>query len=281
MSEKCILAQTLVIQTEKRMQVDTVWNPNSAKVGDEIHLKAWMGQLQVRFTSQWSEEYLWYHASDMTGISTQEMAQIKNVIVNSETQKANPGYWDIAYMVRNQSWADVLDQAKANNWDWISSNTNEWNWLWFGTDQNYNVNVISGDKVGNGGIDLKYEFAGLNLLNGTSQTHYFMPKSVGTVTFVTPGQAFGNMAASGSMILPLNAKIDFGVAYSDVNGTLFPYDAQRSMWGWWDRPIYGSDFNAPNLMNKPTIASIDQLAFDVHFSRYTNCGRIQQCLNEN
>ena len=75
----------------------------------------------------------------MSGVSTQEMAQIKNTIVNSETQQANPGYWDIAYMVRNQSWEDVIDQAKANNWDWISSNTNEWNWLWFGTDQNYNV----------------------------------------------------------------------------------------------------------------------------------------------
>ena len=115
-------------------------------------------------------------------------------------------------------------------------------------------------------VDLKYEFAGLNLLNGTSQTHYFMPKSVGNIAFVTPGQAFGNMDASGSMVLPLTAKIDFGVAYTDVNGTLFPYDAQRSMWGWWDRPIYGSDFNAPNLMNKPTTASMDRLAFDVHFA---------------
>jgi hypothetical protein len=259
-------------QTEKRMQVDTIWNPNSAKVGDEIHLKAWMGQLQVRWTSQWNEQYLWYHASDMTDVGTQEMAQIKDVIVNSETQKANPGYWDIAYMVRNQSWADVLAQAEANNWDWIKSNTNEWNWLWFGTDQNYNVNVVSGNNSANGGIDLKYEFAGLNLLNGTTQTHYFMPKSVGNVAFVTPGQAFGNMAASGSMVLPLNANIDFGVAYTDVNGTLFPYDAQRSMWGWWDRPIYGQDFNAPNLMNKPTVASIDRLAFDVHFAGTQSAG---------
>ena len=254
------------IQTEKRMQVDTVWNPNSDKVGDEIHLKAWMGQLQVRWTSQWNEQYIWYHASDMTDVSTQEMAQITDVIVNSETQKANPGYWDIAYMVRNQSWADVLAQAEANNWDWINSNTNEWNWLWFGTDQNYNVNVISGDNSVNGGVDLKYEFAGLNLLNGTTQTHYFMPKSVGNVTFVTPGQAYGNMDATGNMILPIDANIDFGVAYTDVNGTLFPYDTQRSMWGWWDRPIYGQDFNAPNLMNKPTVVSIDRLAFDVHFA---------------
>ncbi len=171
------------VQTEKRMQVDTIWNPDSTKVGDEIHLNAWMGQLQVKWTSQWNEQYIWYHASDMSPVSEQEMAQIKDVIVNSETQKPNPGYWDIAYMVRNQSWADVLAQAKANNWNWINSNTNEWNWLWFGTDQNYNLNINSGDNMSNAGVDLRYEFAGLNLLNGTSQTHYFMPKSVGTVTF--------------------------------------------------------------------------------------------------
>ena len=143
------------VQTEKRMQVDTIWNPNSAKVGDEIHLKAWMGQLQVRWTSQWNEQYIWYHASDMTDVGSQEMNQIKDVIVNSGTQKANPGYWDIAYMVRNESWADVLAQAEANKWDWINSNTNEWNWLWFGTDQNYNVNVISGNNMANGGVDLR------------------------------------------------------------------------------------------------------------------------------
>ena len=260
------------VQTEKRMQVDTIWNPDPAKVGDEIHLNAWMGQLQVKWTSQWNEEYMWYHASDMSTVTTQEMAQIKDVIVNSETQQPNPGYWDIAYMVRNQSWADVLAHAKANNWDWINSNTNEWNWLWFGTDQNYNVNIISGNNMANGGVDLKYEFAGLNLLNGTTQTHYFMPKSVGNVTFVTPGQAFGDMSASGSMVLPLDSKIDFGVTYTDVNGTLFPYDSQRSMWGWWDRPIYGSDFNAPNLMNKPTNASVDQLAFAVHFAGTQTAG---------
>ena len=69
MSEKYILAQILRVQTEKRMQVDTIWNPDQAKVGDEIHLKAWMGQLQVKFTSQWNEQYIWYHASDMTDVS--------------------------------------------------------------------------------------------------------------------------------------------------------------------------------------------------------------------
>jgi hypothetical protein len=68
------------------------------------------------------------------------------------------------------------------------------------------------------------------------------------------------------MILPLNAAIDFGVAFDNVNGTLFPYSDQRSMWGWWDRPVFGADFDAPNFMNKPTDSSVDQLEFIVHFA---------------
>jgi len=44
------------------------------------------------------------------------------------------------------------------------------------------------------------------------------------------------------------------------------------MLGWWDRPIYGKDFNAPNLMDKPTTATIDQLAFDVHFAGTQTAG---------
>ena len=113
---------------------------------------------------------------------------------------------------------------------------------------------------------MRYEFAGLTLFNDTTQTHYFMPKNVGNVTFITPGKKFGNLNSTGSMILPLNATVDFGVSYDDVNGTLFPYSDQRSMWGWWDRPVFGADFEAPNFMNKPTTSAVDQLEFIVHFA---------------
>jgi hypothetical protein len=187
-------------------------------------------------------------------------------VLDNVTGQPKPGYWDISYMVKNQTWNDVLAQAKANNWNWINSNTNEWNWLWFGTDQNYNVNVLSSGGTSTSGVDLKYEFAGLSLFNDSQQTHYFMPKTVGNITFLTPGQSFGNFNDNGSMVVPLNATINFGVTFDNVNGTLFPYNDQRSMWGWWDRPIYGSDFNSPNFMNQPTTSSIDQLAFAVHFA---------------
>ena len=252
-------------ETIDRMYVDITWNPNSSKVGNQVHVGAWMGKLHESWTTQWDEQYLWYHSSDMSPVSITEMNQIRNTVINNATGLANPGYWDIAYMVQNQSWSDILQKAKANNWDWINSNTNQWNWLWFGTDQNYNVDILSANGTSTAGVDLKYEFSGLSLFNDTQQTHYFMPTSVENVSFVSPGQAFGNSDPSGNMVVPLNTKINFGVAYEGVNGTLFPYSSQRSMWGWWDSPIYGSDFNSPNFNNKPTNSSIDQLSFMVHF----------------
>ncbi len=253
-------------ETVDRMWVEMIWNPNSSRIGDEIHVGSWMGRLHVTWTTQWSESYMWYYASNMTNVTDLEMEKIRATIINNATGKPNPGYWDIAHMVQNQTWSDVIAKAQQENWDWINDNTNEWEWLWFGTQQDYNVDLVSGNTTQNIGIGLRYEFAGLSLYNGSQQTHFFMPKNVGNISFVTPGVAFGNMNASGSMIVPLNATIDFGVKYDNVSGTLFPYSDQRSMWGWWERPVFGADFDVPNFMNKPTASAVDQLEFMVHFA---------------
>ncbi len=193
------------------------------------------------------------------------MEQIQLAVIDVETGEPNPGYWDISYMVKNQTWADVLAQAEEENWDWIDDSTNEWEWIWFGTEQDYKVDMVSEQIAQRADVDLKYEFAGLTLSDEGEQTHFFMPDNVGDISFVTPGQAFGNMNATGSMVFPLDARVDFGVTYDNVNGTLFPYSEQRSMWEWWDRPIYGADFDAPNFMEKPTDSSVDKLEFMVHF----------------
>ena len=244
-------------ETADRMWVDIIWNPNSSRLGDEVHVGAWMGKMHVIWTSEWSESYIWYYASNMTGVSNAEMTRIQSVVLDNATGQAKPGYWDISYMARNQTWADVLAQAQKENWDWITDSTNEWEWLWFGTDQNYNVDMISGTDTQAANVGLQYEFAGLTLYNDTQQTHYFMPEGVGNITFTTPGEPYGDTNATGSIVLPLNAKIDFGVSYDNINGTLFPYSDQRSMWGWWDRPVYGADFESPNFMQ--AIRAADRL----------------------
>jgi len=253
-------------ETVDRMWVELLWDPNSSRTGDEMHIGAWMGKLHVIWSSEWNETYYWYYASNMTTVSPETLQQINATVLEGATGQPNPGYWDIVHMVRNSTWADVLAQARREGWDWITDKKNEWEWLWFGTQQDYMTSWVEGGTTKEAGIGLRYEFAGLSLFNNTEQTHYFMPKNIGNITFVTPGEAFGNTNATDSMIVSKNATITFGVTCESVNGTLFPFSQDRSMWGWWDRPIFGADFNVPNFMNKPTESAVDKVAFTIHFN---------------
>jgi len=253
-------------QTVDRMWVELVWNPNSSMVGDEMHIGAWMGKLRVSWSFTWNETYIWYYASNSSVVSAETMEQINATVIDSETGMPNAGYWEIARMARNATWADLLDQAKREGWDWIQDNTNTWEWIWFGVQQDYRTSWMEAGVAKWADIGLRYEFAGLSLYNNTEQTHFFMPVRVGNVSFVTPGEAFGNTNATGSMLVPGDETVTFGVSYDDVNGTLFPYYEDKSMWGWWGEVSYGADFRVPDFMKKPTKALIDDLSFAVHFS---------------
>jgi hypothetical protein len=257
--------------TISRMWVEIIWDSNASRRDDEMHIFAWMGKLHVSWASEWSETYIWYYASNMSRVSSEVMQKINATVVDGETGLPNPGYWDIAHMVKNVTWADLLEQAKRHGWDWITDQKNEWEWMWFGTQQDYVTSWTTENGTQMAGVGVRYEFAGFSLYNGTEQTHFFMPRNIGNITFVTPGEAFGNTNASDSMVVPINATISFGVTYDDVNGTLFPFSEQRSMWGWWDRPIFGADFNVPNFMYRPTESTIDRVAFALHFSEATRC----------
>ncbi len=253
-------------KTENRMFVELIWDPNASMVGDEMHIGAWMGKVHVSWKFEWNETYTWYYPSNMSVVNSVTMQKINATLRDSTTGLPNPGYWDIAHMARNSSWADILARAKTEHWDWIEDNSNEWDWIWFGTQQDYMTSWIENNTRQMAGIGLRYEFAGLTLLNGTEQTHFFMPKSVGNITFVSPGEAFGNTNSSGDMVVPKNATVTFGFTCSNVNGTLFPFSEERSMWGWWDKVIYGADFDAPDFTKKPSESSIDKISFVIHFS---------------
>jgi hypothetical protein len=253
-------------RTEDRMHVEIIWNPNSSLIDDEIHVSAWMGKVHSEWVFAWNETYVWYFASNASVVSPSAMAQINATLVNSMSGLPNAGYWDIAHMARNATWADLLAKAEEEGWDWVKDNKHEWDWLWFGTQQDYMTSWEDVSGTEKAGIGLRYEFAGLSLHNGTEQTHFFIPENVTSIRLVSPGEAFGNTNATGEMFVPLNATIDFGVAYENVTGTLFPYKEDCSMWGWWDGLVHGNDFNEPNFMNKPTRATVDEMAFEVHFS---------------
>ena len=59
-----------------------------------------------------------------------------------------------------------------------------------------------------------------------------MPENISSINFVSPGENFGNMNATGEIIVPLNETITFGVSFKDVEGTIFPFKDDRSMVGW-------------------------------------------------
>jgi hypothetical protein len=253
-------------RTEDRMFVEIVWDPNASMVDDEIHIGAWMGKVHTEWSFKWNETYIWYYASNMSTVSPATMQQINATLINSETGLPNPGYWDIAHMVKNATWADLLAKAENEGWDWIKDNKYEWDWLWFGTQQDYVTAWTDENGTKTANVGLRYEFAGLSLFNGTELTHFFVPENISTIRFVTPGEAFGNMNATGEIVVPLNETITFGVAFENITGTLFPYKEDRSMWGWWERVVYGADFEEPNFMTRPTKTMVDGMAFTVHFS---------------
>jgi hypothetical protein len=180
-------------------------------------------------------------------------------------------------MAYNTTWEDLQTRAQLEGWDWIDDNTHEWEWLWFGTRQDYVTNWHTNDTLLHSQIGLQYEFAGLLLYNDTNTdtlmqstetTHFFMPQSIENVTFTSPGAAHGNLDPTGTVQLDLNQTVHFGVTFTQVNGTLFPYDTNnpKDMWGWWDGNIYGADFDVPNFNTKPTTSAMDMMQFMVHFN---------------
>ena len=257
-------------RTEDRMFIEIIWDPNATMMDDEIHIGAWMGKVHTEWNFMWNETYIWYYADNMSVVNQATMQHINTTLINGETGTPNPGYWDIAHMAKNQTWADLLNRAKKEGWDWIDDNSHEWDWLWFGTQQDYYTAWSDGNNTNAAGIGLRYEFAGLTLYNGSEQTHFFVPEDVVSVNFVTPGEAFGNTNATGNIVVPLNSTVSFGVSYENVTGTLFPFKEDRSMWGWWDGMVHGADFDEPNFMNKPTRTMIDEMAFVINFDATTN-----------
>ncbi len=257
-------------RTEYRMWVGIIWNPNSTLQGDEVHIGAWTGRLHTAWSSEWSEYYLWYYASNMSGVNTETMRRINNTLLDSDTGIPNPGYWDIAHMAKNSTWEDLLSEAQMQGWDWITDNTNEWEWIWFGFSQDYLTSWFSDNELQEAGVGLRYEFAGLSLFNFTEQTHYFIPETIGNVTFMTPGESFGNRNASDTMLVGPSERVTFGVTYTNVNGTIFPFaGGERSMWGWYDSIVYGADFTSPNFNEKPTDSIVDEISLAVHFNATT------------
>ncbi len=261
-----------------RMWVNLQWDPNGTLIGDEMNTYSWMGVETNSWSSEWQDTYFWYHADDFTPVGAAEWSVI-NATIFDETGLPNAGYWDISHMARNVTWADIIAEAEANGWDWYDQDGQTWTWLSFGVGQDYGVDTATGWSS----INLRYEYSGLMLWKDAENpgvldaymnnpgdgelTHYFIPDSVGDVSFVTPGIAYGNHDDSGNLALGVEDEIAWGVTFHDVNGTTFPFNAY-AYWDWYGGVVTGSDLRT--FDERPTKVTIDEISFLVHFQGQIN-----------
>ncbi len=256
------------------------WDPNATAWGDEMNIHSWMGVDSFTWTYEWSQSFDWYFAGNMSALTTGQMDAVRDILL-TEDEEPRPGYWDIAWMARDVTWEDILADAEANGWDWITSNEQTWTWLSFGVGQNYGTTVLQDEVEHWLNIGMHYEFSGLMIwedLNddgtmgvdlfdpsGSELSHYLMPDSVDSVSFVTPGMAFGDSNSSGWMSVDITDEVTWGVTFLGVNGTAFPF-TEWGYWGWYDGVNTGSDMRT--FDERPTKVRIDELSFLVHFQGY-------------
>lgn len=264
------------------MSVSLVWDPNATVYGDEMNIQSWLGINTYTWSCQWSQTFYWHHASDSSKLNSAEMQQVKETLLTTEGQ-ARPGYWDIAWMAQNVTWADIVAEAEARGWDWIKSNQQSWTWLSFGVSQNYGTSHVTGDVDHWLHIGMHYEFSGLMVWNDTNSnglmevnivnpseselSHYLIPDSVDSVSFVTPGMAYNNTQTRGSINRELTDEITWGVTFRGINGTVFPFTV-NGYWGWYDKSVTGADLRT--FDERPSKVRLDELSFLAHFNGYVN-----------
>lgn len=267
--------------TEEYMWVNILWEPDSSLLDDEFHLNSYTGMVTFNRTNSWNDTYIWYHADSLERITSEEMDQIQDILFDAEGYPA-PGYWDISWMGENFTSADLAAQAEAEGWDWYST-SQEWSWVWWDLQEGYSTEVNNGTHTAVMDIDVAYAFAGMlswtdndgdavmdidfSSIGSAELSHYWMPESVDSVTFTTPGLAWGNPNTTDMEYRDVNETIDFGVSFANVSGMVFPFGVY-SYFDWYDGQYYGSDLSS--FEDRPTYAAVDEFAIDVHFTGYVN-----------
>ncbi|UCE11041.1 MAG: hypothetical protein JSW61_03665 [Candidatus Thorarchaeota archaeon] len=264
------------------MDMHLTWDPNATLPGDEMNIHSWLGLNTYSWTYEWNQTFYWFDAETLEPLTSAEWDIVVDTVLTEEGEP-RPGYWDIAWMTRNTTWEDILAEAEEMGWDWITSNEQTWTWMSFAVGQNYGTSYSEGDVEHWLGIGLHYEFSGLMIWEdmnedltmqvdmenpgGSELTHYLIPDYVDSVSFVSPGEAFGNTDSEGFIEVDVEDEVTWGVSFYDINGTTFPFTSY-GYWGWYDGVVAGSDMRT--FDERPTKVTIDEISFLVHFQGYLN-----------
>ncbi|MFW9833891.1 MAG: hypothetical protein ACFFEK_07860, partial [Candidatus Thorarchaeota archaeon] len=268
--------------TQQYLDVTILWEPDNSTWADEFYLHSYTGMVTFNWTYTWSELNIWTHADTGETLSPAEYAQVYDLLFDSYGNP-RPGYWSISWMFENRTYADVIAEAQANNWDWVEDNSQEWSWLWWELDEQYSTEVSNGTHSDLMDVNLAYQYAGMFAWNDTNSdnfmdistenlgdaelTHYWMPVDVESVSFTTPGEGWGNLNTTDSEYRPVDETIDFGVTFNNVTGEVYPFGV-RSYFDWYENAYYGSDF--VDFDERPTECLTEDFSIDVHFTGEIN-----------
>ncbi|MHA2142619.1 MAG: hypothetical protein ACXADD_14100 [Candidatus Thorarchaeota archaeon] len=267
--------------TQEYLWVNIMWEPDSGLWQDEFHLNSFTGVVTTNWSYTWADNYYWYHADTGDQVTNAEMTVIQDLILDPMGHPA-PGYWGISWMAQNFTSDLLKTQAEAEGWEWFDT-SQEWSWIWWELQEGYSTEVNNGTHTVPMDINLAYQYAGMMAWNDTDTdsfldidiaslgsaelTHYWMPANVESVNFTTPGEAWGNTNTTDMEYRAVNETIDFGVAFYNVSGEVFPF-GEWSYWDWYDGQYIDSDFSS--FTERPSIAEVDQFSIDVHFTGYVN-----------
>ncbi len=267
--------------TQEYLWVSIMWEPDSALWQDEFYLDSFTGMVTTNWSYTWADNYYWYHADTGDQVTNVEMTAIQNLILDPMGFPA-PGYWGISWMAKNFTSDMLKVQAEAEGWEWFDT-SQEWSWIWWELQEGYSTEVNNGTHTVPMDISLAYQYAGMMAWNDTDTdsfldidvasigsselTHYWMPADVESVNFTTPGEAWGNPNTTDVEYRAVNETIDFGVAFYNVSGEVFPF-GEWSYWDWYDGQYIDSDFSS--FTERPSMAEVDEFSIDVHFTGYVN-----------
>ncbi|TFG33544.1 hypothetical protein EU527_08010 [Candidatus Thorarchaeota archaeon] len=268
--------------THEYLDVTIMWEPDSETYGDEFYLHSFTGMVTFNWTFEWEDNYIWTKAATGETLSTAEFDEIKNLLFD-DWGNPKPGYWGISWLACNFTSNDLIQQAIDEGWSWAIENTREWSWLWWELDEYYSTEVSNGTHSELMDINLAYQYAGMfawmdenndNFMDVSSEslgsaemTHYWMPIDVQSVSFVTPGEAFGNFNPTDTIYVGVNDTVDFGVTFTNVTGIVFPFGVY-SYWDWYVGQYSGSDF--ANFDERPTECTTSEFSLAVHFAGHVN-----------
>jgi hypothetical protein len=268
--------------TEEYMDVVIYWEPDNSTSGDEFFLHSFTGMVTFNWTFEWADYYIWTKASTGETLSTAEMDAVRDTLLD-QWGNSKPGYWDVAWLANNFTSEDLIQQAIDEGWDWAVDNSREWSWLWWELEEAYSTEVVNESVTELADIYLAYQYAGMFAwedsnddnfmdidvasLGNAEMTHYWMPVDVDSVSFVTPGVAWGDNSTAGSEYRPVNETIDFGVSFTNVTGIVFPF-GEFSYWDWYVGQYHGSDFNS--FDERPTECTTEEFSLAVHFTGLVN-----------